>query len=246
MLVVLASRHDRSADEFVARSDGRATVLTCEDLSTRGWRFDPSDPGAGAAVVGGRVVRASSIGGVLTRRSSVIEAELVHIAPEDRPYVAAEMNAFLLAWLAGMASMGCRVVNRPTTTSLAGPPWRREQWVQAAARSGIPAVPSRRAVCADGAGGPGPDEPGDGEVLSVTVVGGGWFGAADRVVGERALALARLADAELLEAWFEQAGPEAKFLTAQPLPSLESPKVADAVLELLSGEAPMGAAGRHA
>lgn len=39
MLVVVASRYDRHAQTFVSRHSG-ARLLTSEDLSSRGWRFE--------------------------------------------------------------------------------------------------------------------------------------------------------------------------------------------------------------
>ena len=57
------------------------------------------------------------------------------IHPADRAYVAAETNAFLVAWLSALPSI---VVNRPTTTSLCGPAWDKLHWQCAAARIGVP------------------------------------------------------------------------------------------------------------
>jgi hypothetical protein len=62
---------------------------------------------------------------------------LEHIVTEDREYVAAEMAAFLLAWL---TELKCPVINRPSTTCLCGPGWSAAQWEQAAVQAGIRAV----------------------------------------------------------------------------------------------------------
>ena len=109
-------------------------ILTCEDLSAPGWRHRLG--GASTAVIGGETVPAAGIRGVLIRRSHMLEWEPEHIVPGDRAYVAAEMTAFLRSWLSGL---GCPVLNRPAPTCLSGPGWCREQWVQTAARLGIPA-----------------------------------------------------------------------------------------------------------
>ena len=84
--------------------------------------FDPSYPDRGRLVAGGSVFPVSEVTGVLTRRPHVFEVELMQVAVEDRPFVAAEINAFLLAWL---SSLRCPVINRPSGTcplrpSLAG------------------------------------------------------------------------------------------------------------------------------
>jgi hypothetical protein len=47
--------------------------------------------------------------------------------------VAAEMNAFLVAWL---TSLTCPIFNRPTATSLCGPAWSVEHWRIQVARCG--------------------------------------------------------------------------------------------------------------
>jgi len=177
--------------------------------------------------VAGAAVAVADLEGVLTLRPSVFEDELVHIMPDDRPYVAAEMNAFLLAWL---TVLPCRVVNRPTATSLLGPHWRREQWIRAAASLGIPAAPARRTsrVSADGldAG-----RIGSTRSAAVVVVGERGFGDVAPELVDRAVMLARHARAALLEVWFEDAGSNARLLDANPFTPLQDPTLADAVLE---------------
>ena len=117
MIVVLASRHDRACGRLVADWAGHASLLTCQDLSVRGWRYGPGGV-ADAAVLGGRLTRAGEIEGVLTRLPRVDQSELGHIVPGDRGYVAEEMTAFLAAWL---SDLRCPVLNRPTATCLLGP-----------------------------------------------------------------------------------------------------------------------------
>ena len=77
--------------------------MTAPDLSTRGWRQSLSGGDGGTAVVGGRRVTQNEISGVLTLLPCVTEQELVDIRPQDRPYVAAEMTAFLLYWLSRLS-----------------------------------------------------------------------------------------------------------------------------------------------
>ena len=143
MLLVIASREDRSANELVVSLECLAggCLLACEDLCHHGWRFDPSYPDRGRLVAGGSVFPVSEVTGVLTRRPHVFEAELMQVAVEDRPFVAAEINAFLLAWL---SSLRCPVINRPSGTCLSGPAWRAEQWVWVAASLGMIVNPARK------------------------------------------------------------------------------------------------------
>ena len=52
-----------------------------------------------SAVIGGNVVTPGDISGILTLRPAVFAPELRGIHVDDRPYVAAELNAFLTQWL---------------------------------------------------------------------------------------------------------------------------------------------------
>jgi hypothetical protein len=71
---------------------------------------------------------------VVVRRPAVAAEELPWIALDDRHYVGAEINAFLVAWL---SALPCPVLNRPTATSLCGPAWSQTYWQVAATRAGI-------------------------------------------------------------------------------------------------------------
>ena len=135
MIAVLASRLDPEAQAVVAEwSAAEAALLSAEDLGSAGWAYSPGDPGSGTAVVDGRRIRVADLTAVLTRRPAVLAEELHRIDPTDRVYVAAEMNAFLVAWL---SALPCPVVNRATPTSLCGPAWDKWQWQTTCARLGI-------------------------------------------------------------------------------------------------------------
>ena len=139
MIVVVASGHDPRARSVMEHWDSqRAMMLTAEDLCMPGWQFTVPRPQIGMAVIGGKLVADAEIEGILTLRPCIFPEELLSIAAAHRSYVAAELNAFLLAWLAAQT---CPVLNRPTASCLAGPNWRAEQWTLVAARLGIPANP---------------------------------------------------------------------------------------------------------
>src|SRR5262245_10291653 len=141
MVVVLAYRHDVAARVLVNRwreAGGGAALLTCADLSSPGWRYVAGQPDAGQAHIDGGIVATRDIAAVVTRIPAVAESELAHVHEDDRRYAAAEMQAFLLAWL---SSLECPVLNRPSSSNLAGPGWSTTEWVRRAQRLGIAARP---------------------------------------------------------------------------------------------------------
>lgn len=212
MLAVLASRLDSAARELVsAWSSAGAVLASAEDLSTSGWTFCTGDPGGGTAVIGGERVPVRELRAVLTRRPAVLAEELVWIAPEDRVYVAAEANAFLVAWL---DALPCLVVNRPTPLSLCGPAWGPLHWAAAAAHAEVPWA-ERDAR----------------EEHEVVVVAGDCVGARSRAEERAARALAQAARVELLGVTFA----DGRACAATPRPSLADEAVRSALLERLLG-----------
>lgn len=217
MILVVASAVDEAARQFVRRSDGRAKLLTCRNLSTRGWRLSVPEREPAIAVVEGARVRAAEITGVITRLPYVGEGELPHIAAADRSYVAAEMQAFLFAFL---SALRCPVVNRPTPACLAGPNWRLAQWLKAAREGGSAAyMPDNHEVVSR---------------TSISVVGDQCFGDGDTQQHQTARNVARAAGSQLLRVWF--AGPDrtAPVIGADLWPDLGDPQIADAVMALLA------------
>jgi hypothetical protein len=202
-----------------------------------GWRDSLGPAGSGTAAVNGRVVSTREVCGVLTRLTAVDEHELTHIVPGDRAYVAQEMTAFLLSWLAGLS---CPILNRPTPGCLAGPPWRREQWVYQAARLQIPVRPVRRTVALAGglrspvetrsAGQPhGPAR----RPVTITIVGDRWFGEADPALAHHARRLATAAGVDLAAVHFSGPRRGARLVAADLWPDVASPQIGDAVLAYL-------------
>lgn len=228
MLVVIASQQDQVAHALVSQWAAHGTgLLTCADLSTSGWRHHLSTTGCPTAVVGGQEVAVEEITGVLTRLPCMFEHELVDIVPDDRPYVAMEMTAFLLAWL---SSLRCPVLNRPTSTCLSGPYWRRERWIAAAAQVGMPVRPlHRRAALSNGI----PAESPDPLAVTVTVVGQRWFGAVDAALAAQARHLADFAGVDLLTVQFSCPEAGAYFISANAWPDIEAAGMADVILEYL-------------
>jgi hypothetical protein len=231
VLVVVGSRHDPSACEIVQQWERwGAALLSCEDLSASGWRYSPSDRAASRAVVSGHVIPDTAIRGVLVRRPWVLQQELTHIAPADREFVAAEMSAFLLAWL---SQLPCRVLNRPRGTSLCGPNWQPQQWAHMAANVGFQVEPIRWQVPADARG--------KGEETSylalqsveAVVVGDRCLGDVSEDQAANATKLAAAAGVALLAVWFAHANSRSRFVAANAMPDLKDSRVTAAVREYL-------------
>lgn len=225
MLVVVASRYDRQAQMLVSRYGDEARLLTSDDLSSRGWRFRLGGGGDSFAVIGGEVVDCKDIEGVLTRLPSVFPGDLFNITPEDRSYVAAEMTAFLAAWL---SNLSCPVLNRPTPLCLSGPFLRREKWVHTAAHLDIPVLSVNLHAPMSA------DEPVTSNVVSVSFVGDACVGGqVDERLASQTRALARSVGVNLLCARFTRPGEGSLFVDADYWVDVSNPEVADAILRYL-------------
>lgn len=226
-VLILASRVDDGARLLAERWSGHgARLLTPEDVASPGWTFEVDSPERSVAVVTGQCVGAGEIGGVLIRLPAVYEAELRWIQPDDRQYVATEMNAFLIAWL---SALPCPVLNRPTATGLMGPGWRGEQWVHAAAVAGLRVVPATRAVHPISV----MTQPPTPSFTTVTVVGEQCFGAEDEESADLARALARLGGVATLRAHLMKMAEGPAIAGADSWLDIADPAVADAVLARL-------------
>jgi hypothetical protein len=222
MIVVVASAHDVRALRIVARWGSQcAAILSAEDLCMPGWVLQVPPDQPNTAVVGGTTISSKQIHGILTLRPCIFPEELKNIQPAHRRYVAAESNAFLLAWL---TTQSCPVLNRPTACSLAGPNWRPEQWTQAAARLGIPAQTRRHIPNGDTA-------PNTAETVEVITVGERCFGCDDSFLKDRALRLAQSAGVDLLSVRFS--ADRSRFVSASVWPSFADPAVLETVRQRL-------------
>jgi hypothetical protein len=229
MIVIVANRWDQTPQAMVSRwGEHDVGVVTAGDLSLAGWRQHLHGIDQDAAVVGRKLVPQKEITGVLTLLPCVFEQDLVDIAPEDRGYVAAEMTAFLLFWLSRLQYQ-CPVLNRPTASCLSGPNWRREQWIHAAARAGIPVKSLRRHAALSAFA----NEEAEPSSATVTVVGRRIFGDVEPDLHRQARRLADLAGVELLSVRFS--GPErgASFVSADSSLDFSDEALADEVLAYL-------------
>lgn len=160
----------------------------------------------------GLTVRAEDLRGVLNRMVGVPQAALGPLAPIDRDYVAEELQAALVSWLAGLA---CPVLNRPTPGFLCGP-WRPPSgWRWLAARVGLPARPWRLASWDE------PEPPDPAERRVALVVAGEVAGPVPDGLAPGCVALAEAAGATLLGVVFASGADGAwRVDDATPLPEL--------------------------
>jgi hypothetical protein len=239
MFVVLAYAHDVAARALVQRwraASEQAALLTCADLTRAGWRHVAGQAEAGQAYIQGQLFASRTIRAVITRMPAVSEAELAHVHEDDRRYAAAEIQAFLVAWL---ASLECPILNRPSPCNLCGPCWSVAEWVHRARRLGVAARPVRhRAVFTA-------DPPVNGErrvdadAILVDVVGDRAFldggrepAASEAVLVEAATSLTRDAGVELLRVYFERGSEQAPvFLEAGLWIDVTAERVAEAVAD---------------
>jgi hypothetical protein len=225
VIAVLAREGDPQAEALASRWGSPARVVTPRDLARRGWVFRPGYDDRDAMVVGTERVATRELTAVVTRLPFVAPEDLATIVPADRPYVAVEMTAFLLAWL---SSLRCPVVNRPSPFGLAGPNLRAEGWTSLAAQLDIPVRPVVRDH--HGYASRGREEYSPVEVI---VVGQRVLGATGARTAERARRLARRAGAEMLVTVFNAADADEPFLEAHTWPDFFRDDVCDALFEFL-------------
>ena len=228
MVLVVANAGDAVASAFVRRYRRQGVrLLRPYDLSRSGWRYEIGDhAGPSQAVVAGRVCRETYLAGVITRLASVTPADLPHIEPADRAYVAQEMQAFLLAWL---HMLPCPVLNRPTPICLAGEWWSPQTWIHRACRLGIPVARSEWCVVR-GRRTKAIQPVRESTTAGITVVGSQIIGhAAPRVV-QYARRLAQAAELDLVTIRFSSPNDDAQFLDASLWPNLMDRTIAAAVM----------------
>jgi hypothetical protein len=226
-LLVLADEQDHAARAFVQRHRGAGARLLCPaDLSRPGWVYRVGRARQSVAMTAEGALPAAHIRGVVTRLSVITPSQLAHVHEADRDYVAAEIGAFLLAWL---HALPCPVMNRPVAPSLAGPVWPWERWARLAGERGLPVVMPRRVVGRGAAPAPAAVP----ARLRLDVVGAQVIGPHHPVLAERARELALAAEVVLLGALFDGAGDDARLVGVDPWPDLSQADVGQALIHSL-------------
>lgn len=99
---------------------GPVELVSVEELVySRRIVFRLSDVGSSGSIVlaDGRTLRPETIAGLVNRVSYLPTQHFARAVSEDRAYAEAELNAFLLAWINGVAG---RVINPPLPFALGG------------------------------------------------------------------------------------------------------------------------------
>ena len=200
-------------------------VKASELVHGAGWEHRVDSAGAWTRLVlaDGRVIDTRDVRGVLNRLLWVSAEGYAGASEADREYAGGELYALVQSWL---ASLGQRVINRPTGSALAGT-WRLPcQWRAVAREAGL----AIRSYPDDGSA--------PHAVRRVLVIDGRVVdddGAPDDV-RQGAERLARIVDLDLLEARFDD---DWAFADASLLPAIASPDEGrvDAVAQALRARA---------
>jgi hypothetical protein len=229
LIVVLASDADVQAKALVARwSVYGARLMTPTDLSCSGWVCEIPEVSQTHCVIDNLVCDPCAISGILVRTTHFAADELMQIAVADRCYIAAEINAFLIYWL---ATIGRPVLNRPSARCLSGPGWYPENWMQQAGLVGLQVRPATRRVGPDGFGTLG-QSASTKQGVDLTIVGDSCFGVVATELRSKARALADRAGLDLVRFRFDGSGADAHLVEADPFPLLTDPAVEHAVLAI--------------
>ena len=217
LLVLFGQAGDLAGPALAKAWPGEVVVISPRDLSCAGWHLAVGDPAASVLSAAGRHLRPDMIAGVITRIGWVAPDELFWVEASDREYVAAEMSAFMLAFL---DQFPCVVLNRPCPMCLAGPLPRPAVWRSEAARAGFALAP--------------PGLVGD---WRISVVGGRCLGTADPELARSAETLAGALGAGLLA--LELAGDAAapRFVAGHPFVDLTDPAIAAAAVAAIASGA---------
>jgi hypothetical protein len=231
MWLVVASNYDKTAKSLVARwGDHAACLLTPADLSAAGWNFFLNRDLPDTFSVNGQIYPVREIQGVVNRLPAVYEQELIYIAQTDRPYVAAEMQAFLLAWL---TALDVPMINRPSPTCLSGPGWGQMQWVYHAAKAGFKVLPFYQNHDFDAS--VSETEP-LGEIIEVTFAGKRCFGVPNVAIEAKIKRLADLAGVNWYTVQLARQGKDYIFIKADIWCENVSVIVADTILKYFREE----------
>ncbi|WP_370963844.1 hypothetical protein [Amycolatopsis sp. cg9] len=233
MLLILAHARDSAARALADRWGSEALLLTVDELHRARWSLSVDRGGRVRAELS--LDTPVAVTGVVNRLGVLTDADLSRVRREDRAYAAAELTAFLLAWLDACPAP---VLNPPNPRCLNGPAWYPEEWADAAAAVGLHVTPVHRTVRlgvpAPAAAPPGPHR--------VHVVGDVCVGEVHPLVGRQLRALAELAGTPLLTATVSGLGARAEVAELSAWPDLADPAVADALAVALGRAAGGGVA----
>lgn len=134
MILIIASNLDDNAALLKAKWP-HATLLTVNDLTAPGWEIAATNFADSRLIAGGNKIKVTEVKGVINLLPVVMPYELFKIVPEDRKYVASELNAFLFYFL---TKFQCPFLNRPSAYNLTGPLVRQEEWIKECSKVSLP------------------------------------------------------------------------------------------------------------
>jgi hypothetical protein len=227
-VLIITDVFDENARALTTRLGEQAVIVTPLDLSRPGWTFhhDTSRRTGCNSLV---AFTATKLSAVIIRIVAVFPGHIPHVVARDREYVAAEMTAFLRAWLTGLS---CPMLNSPTALCLSGPAWEMERWAMLGHRMGVPFVPMCRTIPMN------ERVPLAGSELCtrVVVVGNEVVPDPDcsRDMVHRARALANYAGVYCAAVYFDRSGPAARVVSVDCWPNLSETVVLDALIRTLN------------
>ena len=134
MILVIASNLDDNAKLLKAKWPN-ATLLTVNDLTSAGWEIAATNFWGSRFIAEAKEIQVTEVKGIINLLPIVMPYELFKIIPEDRKYVAAELNAFLFYFF---SKFQCPFLNRPSAYNLAGPLIRQEEWIKECSKVSLP------------------------------------------------------------------------------------------------------------
>lgn len=225
-MLVLATEDDDPARMLVDSLGEAAVAVGPQDLSRPGWTY-ARNPSLRTGVSRRGRFGADDLTAVIILIPAVQPGHLTHVRAGDRDYVAAEMTAFLRAWLTGLP---CPVVNPPTATCLSGPALTAHQWVGLCTRLSVPVQPAKLTVPAVPGGRP------TSAAYRVTVCRGTTTatGPCSAVLLEHGRRLAAQVGAEWLAVTFDGGHDQAAVCQVQTWPDLADPSTHETLIHALS------------
>lgn len=232
MILVFSAPGNQHARTFAARfRSADVRMLTCEDLSNKGWKIDQSNFETSRICLGGTSYAVGEITGLISLSPAIQQQELLHIQEEDRLYVATEMNAFLTFFFSRLT---CPMMNRPVLGNFLGTNWRQEHWLQKAAECGLYVVPFSRQTKQ-------PYQyayftPPAGSTFNLTVLNGRVLEPYRYELHPACLHLADKAELAWVQFHFFHYNGQVYFQGANPRPTIEDPNLAVSIIQFFQLE----------
>lgn len=225
MILVFASQFDEIAQQTVARwPKSNAALLTVNDVCTKGWYIDHDNFNKSVIVIDNKSLSVKNVSGIITVKSYIFDYELLKIEKPDRPYVVAEISAFLYYLF---SSLKVPQINPPTSYNLTGPSWRYEEWYRAAQYVRLPVKPYQRRTSGD----ENPPTDGIPIIKTIALLGKHIVRNDLNAFASEVCELAVLAGVQFLEITFVEENNQIFFNGVTCIPNLADPMIVGALHE---------------